>query len=161
MKRIGFMLILIGFTLFIGIESRGTFLSNLGTGTDPLKEGEMHANESYIFAGKNKIYYSAAKGFSGELVILDSDQTERFLGTGATEHIKEIKLEKGGKEEFKLEKSGLYTLVIKNSSKIETMVKYTITHEGKIKNTLRKSLYIAIFGVIVLGIGAIREKKIP
>lgn len=157
MKRIGFIIFLIGLTLFINFEARGVSSMNLSPGF-PSDEGSIYAETHYLFSGENKFYYSAEEGYTGELFILNKEQTEHLLRTNKIDYIKKLELENEGMTKFNTEKTGFYTLVIKNTSGKDSQFEYSIVHEGDVKDCIKGSLYIAVFGILVASIGVIKDK---
>ena len=157
MKRIGFIIFLIGLTLFINFEARGVWSTNLSPGF-PSDAGSIYAETHYLFSGENKFYYSAEEGYEGELFVLNREQTEHLLQTDEIDYIKKLELENEGMIKFNTEKTGFYTFVIKNTSENDSHFEYSIAHKEDVKDCIKRSLYIAVFGVLIASIGFIRDK---
>ena len=157
MKRIGFIIFLIGLTLFINFEARGVWSTNLGPGF-PSEKGSIYAETHYLFSGENKFYYSVEEGYEGELFVLNREQTEHLLQTNEIDYIKKLELENEGMVKFNTGKTGFYTFVIKNTSEKDSNFEYSIAHEEDVKDCIKRSLYIAVFGIFIIVIGFIKDK---
>ena len=157
MKRIGFIIFLIGLTLFINFEARGVWSTNLGPGF-PSEKGSIYAETHYLFSGENKFYYSAEEGYEGELFGLNREQTEHLLQTNEINYIKKLELENEGMVKFNTGKTGFYTFVIKNTSEKDSHFEYSIAHEEDVKDCIKRSLYIAVFGIFIIVIGVVKNR---
>ena len=157
MKRIGFIIFLIGLTLFLNFETRGVWSANLSPGF-PSDAGSIYAETHYLFSGENKFYYSAEEGYEGELFVLNREQTEHLLQANEINYIKKLELENEGMVKFFNENTGFYTFVIKNTSEKDSNFEYSIAHEEDVKDCIKRSLYIAVFGIFIIVIGFIKDK---
>jgi len=157
MKRIGFIIFLIGLTLFINFEARGVWSMNLSPGF-PSDAGSIYAETHYLFSGENKFYYSAEEGYEGELFVLNREQTEHLLQTDEIDYIKKLELENEGMIKFNTGKTGFYTFVIENTSENDSHFEYSVAHKGDVNDCIKRSLYIAVFGILVASIGFIKDK---
>ena len=105
-----------------------------------------------------KFYYSAYDEFQGELFVLNREQTEHLLQTNEIDYIKKLELENEGMVKFNTGKTGFYTFVIKNTSEKDSHFEYSIAHEEDVKDCIKRSLYIAVFGIFIIVIGFIKDK---
>ena len=158
MKRIGFIIFLIGLTLFLNFEMRGVWSANPSPGFSSEK-GSIYAETHYLFFGENKFYYSAEEGYKGELFILNREQTEDLLRTEKISYMKKIDLKDEGMVKFNIKKTGFYTFVIKNTSGKDSDFEYSVMNEGDVKDCIRRSLYIAVLGIIIMFTGFMRDKR--
>jgi len=60
---------------------------------------------------------------------------------------------------FNAEKTGFYTLVLKNNSGKDSDFQFSSAYaERNVKDCTRRSLYIAVFGLLIASIGVIKDK---
>ncbi|RLF93205.1 hypothetical protein DRN50_07610 [Thermococci archaeon] len=158
MKRIGFIIFLIGLTILMNFNVK-YIPTKSGNSTFDLKADSVHTDTHYLLYGEVKFYYSAYDEFQGELFVLNREQAEHFLETNEIEYMKEFQLENEGMVKFFNENTGFYTLVIKNTSEKDLHFEYSLTTSNKnIKDYIRMSIYIAVLGIFIIVIGVIRDK---
>ena len=125
----------------------------------PFRKRKYICRDTLPFFGENKFYYSAEEGYKGELFILNREQTEDLLRTEKISYMKKIDLKDEGMVKFNIKKTGFYTFVIKNTSGKDSDFEYSVMNEGDVKDCIRRSLYIAVFGIIIMFTGFMREKR--
>jgi len=73
--------------------------------------------------------------------------------------MKKIDLKDEGMVKFNIKKTGFYTFVIKNTSGKDSDFEYSVMNEGDVKDCIRRSLYIAVLGIIIMFTGFMRDKR--
>ena len=125
----------------------------------PFRKRKHICRDTLPFFGENKFYYSAEEGYKGELFILNREQTEDLLRTEKISYMKKIDLKDEGMVKFNIKKTGFYTFVIKNTSGKDSDFEYSVMNEGDVKDCIRRSLYIAVLGIIIMFTGFMRDKR--
>lgn len=157
MKRIGFIIFLIGITIFVNFNVK--YMSSATGLMSFTSDNDIYSNEYFLFIGENKFYYSAEEGYTGELFVLNREQTEHLLTTNEITYIEKFEVKDEGMIKFNAEKTGFYTLVLKNNSGKDSDFQFSTAYaERNVKDCTRRSLYIAVFGVLIAGIGVIKDK---
>ncbi|HDM22571.1 MAG TPA: hypothetical protein ENG20_02160 [Methanomicrobia archaeon] len=158
MKRIGFIIFLIGLTIFVNfnVKYMPTKSSNLNF---EIKVNSVHADTHHLLYGEVKFYYSACNEFHGELFVLDREQAEHFLKTNEISYTKKFELKDEGMVKFFNDNTGFYTFVIKNTSEKDSHFEYSLTTDNEnIKDCIRMSMCIAVVGLIIVGMVLFKER---
>jgi len=157
MKRIGFIIFLIGLTIFVNFNVK--YISSATGLMSFTSDKDISSDEYFLFIGENKFYYSADEGYTGELFVLNREQTEHLLTTNEITYIEKFKVKNEGMIKFNTEKTGFYTLVLKNNSGKDSDFQFSTAYaERNVKDCTRRSLYIAVFGVLIASMGVIKDK---
>ncbi|HDM22345.1 MAG TPA: hypothetical protein ENG20_00990 [Methanomicrobia archaeon] len=157
MKQIGFIIFLIGMTLFVNFNVKHmTSAIELMSFTS---DKDIYSNEYFLFIGENKFYYSADEGYTGELFVLNREQTEHLLTTNKIDYIEKFEVKDEGMIKFNAEKTGFYTLVLKNNSGKDSDFQFSTAYaERNVKDCTRRSLYIAVFGIFIMITGVVKNR---
>ena len=158
MKRIGFIIFLIGLTIFVNfnVKYMPAKSSNLNF---EIKSDSVYADTHHLLYGEVKFYYSACDEFQGELFVLNRKQVEHFLKTNEIRYVKKFELKDEGMVKFFNDNTGFYTFVIKNTSEKDSHFEYSLTTDNEnIKDCIRMSVYIVVLGIFIIVIGVIRDK---
>ena len=157
MKRIGFIIFLIGLTIFVNFNVK--YISSATGLMSFTSDKDISSDEYFLFIGENKFYYSADGGYTGELFVLNRGQTEHLLTTNEITYIEKFEVKDEGMIKFNAEKTGFYTLVLKNNSGKDSDFQFSTAYaERNVKDCTRRSLYIAVFGLLIASIGVIKDK---